>query len=113
MNKQFETTPAWGDRVLLDFLKGKLPEEEQKLITSELEQNPFLKDAVEGLKNMEDEQAIRDSVQLLQKQLKHLVQRRKSRRNTFLKPKLWLWVAVLSLLLLIFIAWWAMTFFIH
>lgn len=110
-DKQFSKAIAWDNDLLWRYLKGELPEKESRLLQSEINQDPFLKDAIEGLMpEGQNEQAVRNSVLLLQLQLKRQIHNRKRRKYSVLKPKLWLWVSVLALILFIFIAWWMITF---
>lgn len=97
------------DRSLLDYLNGQLSEEDVHLLESEMAQDPFLKDALEGLSVLPDEKHLRDSVLLLQKQLKAQVHARKMRHQSYLKPKLSLWLAALVLLIVIMAAWWILS----
>lgn len=114
MNKRNQTTPTnWDESILLHFIKGDLTASERQSIDNEMASNEFLKDAVEGLKLLKDDQEIKDSVLLLQKKLKEQTQTRRQRRHPALKPKLWLWVATLTLLILLFVAWLLTTIYIH
>lgn len=102
----FESS-EWKEALLWQYLKGELPEQEQARVRLAMEQEPFLQDALEGLgKEGGGENAVRDSVLLLQQHLKKHVYNRRKRRAAVLKPKLWLWLAVLALLLFVFVAWW-------
>jgi hypothetical protein len=103
----------WDNDFLWTYLKGDLPEKESRQIQYTIDSNPFLKDAVEGLMSEKDEQAVRDSVLLLQKQLKRHIHSRKKRRHSLMKPNLWLWVSVGAIVLFVLIAWWIITLMLH
>ncbi len=51
-------------RVLLDYLSGKLTGKERNTLEREMEKDPFLADAVEGLTNLNDEQVKKDLLDL-------------------------------------------------
>lgn len=94
---------------LMAYLKGDLSPEKQHRLEDEMENNPFLRDALDGLSEMTDEQSLRDSVFLLQRNLKAHVRSRKQRQISYLRPKLlWFWVAILMIILFVFIVWWYM-----
>ena len=97
------------ERLLLDYLNGELSGEEAHLLESAMAEDPFLKDAIEGLSALPDKKQLQDSVLLLQKQLKTQVHARKKRHQHYLKPKLWLWLAALVVIIIVMAAWWVLS----
>lgn len=98
-----------NEEQLLDYLNGTLSEGDIRRLESAMAEDPFLKDALEGLSAVSDKKQIQDSVQLLQMQLKTQVQSRKKRRQHYLQPKLWLWLAALIVIIIVMAAWWVLS----
>lgn len=97
------------ERLLLGYLNGQLSVEEAFRLESAMAEDPFLRDAIEGLSALPDKKQLQDSVLLLQMQLKTQVHARKKRHQHYLKPKLWLWLAALVLIIMVMAAWWVLS----
>ncbi len=87
---------------LMDYLAGKLSEEQKHELEAQLAENPFYSEALEGLQQAGDEKKLQSTVDHLNKQLqKFLQQKKKKRERTFLFYKnTWLYIAVLFILAL-------------
>lgn len=110
--KQLKPDVGRKQELLWDYLKDNLPAEEREKMEQEIANDDFLRDALEGLSEMQDERAARSSTLLLQRQLRRHIQSRKKRQLVSLQPRLWIWVAALVLLLFVFLAWWALSYFV-
>ena len=89
---------------LMDYLSGKLSKQEQHEIEKEMAGNELMNDAVEGLKTIQDQQAIQSYVEQLNKNLhKQLAQKKERRQKRRLKDEPWIYIAIVMLLALIVI----------
>ena len=55
---------------LMDYISGKLSQQEQHELEKEMADNELMNDAVEGLKSIKDQQSIQSYVEQLNKNLK-------------------------------------------
>jgi len=93
---------------ILQYLEGTLRPDEQHRLEAVMDQDPFLRDAVEGLSGMPDKQRVYQIVLQINKHLrKHSAIKRK-RMLPFIEQKLLLWASVLILFLLVLLAWWVL-----
>lgn len=87
---------------LLLYLQDKLPEEKKHEVEKQLLDNDFAGDALEGLKEIKDEQQISYMVEMLNRDLKKKTEKKKQRREKLkLNDQPWLYISILILLLLI------------
>lgn len=94
------------DRYLVNYLEGRLHVEEQRRLEALMDQDPFLKDAIDGLAEMPDKSQIMAVALQLNAQLKKQTQRKKGRAAVFTHQRLLIWVSVLMVILFVFLAWW-------
>ena len=90
---------------LLLYLQDKLSEEKKHEIEKILMENEFAGDALEGLQQIKDKQQIAYMVEMLNRDLKSKLEKKKQRREKMrIKSQPWLYVSLLILFLLIIIA---------
>lgn len=90
---------------LMDYLSGKLSQQEQHEIEKQMADNEMMNDAVEGLKAMKNQQAIQSYVEQLNKDLhKQLVQKKSRREKRRIKDEPYIYLAIALVLALIIIA---------
>ncbi len=92
------------NRLLVDYLDGKLNREEQHLVEEWLTDNPFAADAIEGLQQYGSREELNATVGQLNKELRQYLQNRKARREKRRwkdNPLLYITVAVLLVLIVI------------
>lgn len=90
---------------LLLYLQGKLSEEKKHEVEKQLAGNEFAEDALEGLQEFKDKQQLSHMVELLNRDLKKKVERKKQRREKLkLKDQSWLYMAIFIIILLIIIS---------
>ena len=65
---------------LLDYLEGKLSEEERHEVEKLMADSDFINDAVEGLENMKDKQKIASVLYELNHQLSNRIHNRRAKR---------------------------------
>jgi len=90
---------------LLLYLQDKLSDEKKHEVEKKLVENEFAGDALEGLQEFRDKQKIAHMVEMLNRDLKKKVERKRKRREKLvLKDQSWLYVAIFILILLIVIS---------
>lgn len=97
---------------LLQFLSGKMNKEKQLSYEEKMEQDEFLKDASEGLANLDNEK-IPQIITDLNLQLKKQIRTKKRKYKLFNYSKLLNWIAVIVVLLFVFIAWWYLAMLVN
>lgn len=94
---------------LMDYLAGKLTEQENNEIEQLLAENEFMNDAAEGLAAVKNKPQLNSLVEQLnadlRKKLDHKKQRKEKRR---LKEYPVVYIAIIVVLLLIILAWWVL-----
>ncbi|MEO6313857.1 MAG: hypothetical protein ABIU63_10990 [Chitinophagaceae bacterium] len=91
---------------LMDYLAGKLPEDEQHQVEMQLADSDFMKDAVEGLENVHDKKDIHFYVEQINRDLhKKLQQKKQKRQRRKLVQQRWVYAAIILILALIIAAW--------
>jgi hypothetical protein len=94
---------------LMDYLAGKLTEQENNEIEQLLAENEFMNDAAEGLAAVKNKPQLNSLVEQLnadlRKKLDHKKQRKEKRR---LKEYPVVYIAIIMVLLLIILAWWVL-----
>ena len=87
---------------LLLYLQDKLPPEKKHVVEKTLAENEFANDAIEGLQQFGDKKQIAHLVEMLNRDLKKKVEKKKQRREKLrLKDQSWLYIAILIFILLI------------
>src|SRR5574338_1130202 len=90
---------------LLLYLQGKLTGNKKHDIEKKLLDNEFAGEALEGLQQFKDKQQLSYTVELLNRDLKKKLERKKKRRQKLqLKDQPWLYITILILILLIVIS---------
>jgi anti-sigma factor RsiW len=93
-----------GDpQVWLDYLDGKLPEDQRLRLEEEIGRSEFLKEALEGLRPIRDKVDVAEVTRQLNQQLRKQLASRKRKRGRKAQPSLlWTGVAIILILVLIF-----------
>lgn len=90
---------------LLDYLEGKLSEEEKHEVEKLMADSDFINEAMEGLENMRDKQKIASVLHELNSNLSKRIHQRRNRKLKNRFPDLTLAIAAtVTILLLIFLA---------
>ena len=90
---------------LMDYLSGKLPEQEKHEVEKWMSDNDFTNEAMEGLQNFNTKKDLQVYVDQLNKELNQYIQQKKKRREKRkIKDAPWLYVTIFLLLTLIVIA---------
>lgn len=97
-------TPDIDQETLLLYLQGKLSDEQKHEVEKKLADNDFDSDAMDGLEEFKDKQQIAYTVEMLNRDLKKRVEKKKQRRAKMaLKDQSWLYIAVFIVILLVII----------
>ena len=87
------------------YLQNKLTAEKKHEVEKKLLENEFAEDAVEGLQAIKDKQDINYMVELLNRDLKKKLAKKRQRREKMrIKDQSWLYISLIILILLIVIA---------
>ena len=90
---------------LLLYLQNKLTAEKKHEVEKKLLENEFAEDAVEGLQAIKDKQDINYMVEMLNRDLKKKLAKKRQRREKMrIKDQSWLYISLIILILLIVIA---------
>ena len=90
---------------LLLYLQDKLSAEMKNEVEKKLLESEFTDDAVEGLKEIKDKKQIAYMVEMLNRDLKKKLAKKKQRREKMrIKDQPWLYISILILILLIVIS---------
>jgi len=90
---------------LLLYLQDKLSTEKKHEVEKKLLENEFAGDAMEGLQTIKDQQHINYMVDMLNRDLKKKLAKKKKRREKMrIKDQPWLYISLIILILLIVIA---------
>ena len=106
-----ETAPI-DQQTLLAYLNGELDAATAAAFERRLEDDPFLKDATEGLKPHADPVALKAVVEHLNHQLNHQLKPKKSRRLQKILTFPWAYVAILLVLILVVLGFVVIRFFL-
>ncbi len=91
---------------LMDYLAGKLSDEEKHEIEMQLADNDFMKDALEGLETVKDKKDINLFVDQLNRELhKKLKQKQKRKQKRKLLQQRWVYAAIVLILALVIATW--------
>jgi len=87
---------------LLLYLQGKLSEEKKHAVEMLLMENEFASEAMEGLEEVKDKQQVAYMVEMLNRDLKAKIEKKKKRRKKLnLKDESLLYISIFILILLI------------
>jgi anti-sigma factor RsiW len=90
---------------LMDYLAGKLSEEEKHAVEMQLAENDFMSDAVEGLEIVKNKRDINVFVDQLNRDLhKKLFRKSKKQRRKAIQQR-WTFAAIILILALLLAAW--------
>jgi hypothetical protein len=90
---------------LLLYLQDKLSAEMKHEVEKKLLESEFGNDAMEGLQEIKDKQQISYMVEMLNRDLKNKLEKKKKRRQKMqIKDQPWLYISILILILLIVIS---------
>ena len=91
---------------LMDYLAGKLSEDQKHAIEMQLTNNDFMSDAVEGLENVKDKQDINVFVEQLNRDLhKKLLKKKEKKQKRKLPQQRWVYAAIILILALLIATW--------
>ena len=90
---------------LMDYLSGKLSEKEKHELECWMAENDFSQEAMEGLQQFKDPEALPTYVEALHKHLnKHLRQKKGRREKRKIREAPWLYLSAFLILMLVIIA---------
>jgi hypothetical protein len=90
---------------LLLYLQDQLSEDKKHEVEKKLMENEFAGDALEGLQQIHDKKQIAYMVEMLNRDLKKKVEKKKERRRKLeLKGQSWLYITLVILILLILVS---------
>jgi anti-sigma factor RsiW len=88
----------------LDYLDGKLPEDEARRLEEEIEKSEFLREALQGLRPLAGKEDLRETTRMLNQQLQQqLAARKRVRHKPLTVPLLWVVAALVIILVVIFL----------
>ena len=94
-----------NEKMLMDYLGGKLDEEEKHHVEKLMADSGFINDAVEGLSEMKDKQKIATVLQQLNAQLHTKTSQKRKKYNQLIPDQQTLTIAsIVTILLLVVIA---------
>ena len=89
------------NKKILEYLNGSLSNIERAHFEGQVPEDPFLKDAVEGLNHIKDKEGIPKTLIHLNQELQHHLSHKKSRRNKMdIQFGPWIYWSILIVLLL-------------
>jgi hypothetical protein len=90
---------------LLLYLQGKLSEEKKHEVEKKMMDSDFNDDAIEGLQEIKDKQQIAYMVDMLNRDLKKRVEKKKQRRQKLeLKDQSWIYITLVIVILLVILS---------
>ena len=91
---------------LMDYLAGKLSEEEKHKVELQLAGNDFMNDALEGLEDVKDKKDINIFVDQLNRDLhKKLLQKKHRKQKRKISQQRWIYAAIILILALVIATW--------
>jgi anti-sigma factor RsiW len=91
---------------LMDYLAGKLSEQEKHEVERWMADNDFANEAMEGLQDFSGKKDLNNYVDQLNKELNQYIQQKKQRReHRKIKDQPWTYLAVFLILLLVIMGW--------
>jgi len=98
-------SPEIDQETLLLYLQDKLSAEKKHEVEKKILESEFTDDAVEGLQEIKDKQHISYMIEMLNRDLKKKLDRKKQRREKMrIKSQPWLYISILIIIILIVIA---------
>lgn len=95
-----------GNQQLMDYLAGKLPDDEKHEVEMQLAGNDFINDAIEGLEQVKDKGNIDVFVDQLNRDLhKKLLRTKNKKQKRKLLQQRWVYAAIILILALIVSTW--------
>lgn len=86
---------------MIDYINGKLSEEQKHEVEKWMADNPLFNDGIEGLQQAGSARSA-TAVEQINRQLRlHLQQRRRKKEPVFISSNLWIYVAVLLIIILV------------
>ena len=86
---------------LMDYISGKLSEQDKKELEEQISENRFMKDAVDGLKELKDKRKLSVYLEQLNRELKTRLNQPKLRRNKHhLAEFPWIYLTIALILVL-------------
>ena len=99
---------------LMLYLQNKLSAEKKHEIEKKLPENEFANDAIEGLQEIKNKQQVAHIVEMLNRDLKKKLEKKKKHREKMrLKDQPWLYIVILIFILLIIISYIVIQRFLH
>lgn len=92
------------------YINNQMSEEERYALELEMDENPFLQDAVEGLASLAPAD-IEQMTARIHKNLKKELEQKKKKQSLFFNHYSFIWVLILLLFIIIFISWWYISIF--
>ena len=90
---------------LLLYLQGKLSDDKKHELEQKLVDSEFPNDALDGLREIRDQQQIQFMVDMLNRDLKKKTEKKRMRREKMkLKDQSWIYISLIILLLLIILS---------
>ncbi len=90
---------------LLLYLQDKLSEEKKHEVEKKLMENEFANEALEGLQQFKDKQQVTYTVEMLNRDLKKKLEKKKKHREKMrIKDQPWLYISIIILIFLIVIS---------
>lgn len=94
----------------LDFLEGRLPEDERRRMEEAIDESDFLKEALQGLQPLQGKEDLAEITRQLNQHLhKQLAARKRPRRTQPPMPFFWVIVAMVIVLAIIFLGYYFYT----
>ena len=91
---------------LMDYLAGKLSEDEKHAVEMQLADNDFMNDAMEGLESVKDKKDINVFVEKLNRNLQKKLRQKKNRKQKRkLMQQRWVYAAIVLILALLIAVW--------
>lgn len=98
-------SPDIDPETLLLYLQNKLTADQKHDVEKRLLDNDFASDAEEGLRNIRDRQQISYLVELMNRDLKKKLEKKRQRRKKLrIRDQSWLYLSVIIIIFLIIIA---------
>jgi len=99
---------------LLLYLQNKLSEEKKHEVEKRLLNNEFADEAIEGLQQIKDKRQVAYMVEMLNRDLKNKLEKKKKRREKMqLKDQPWLYFVILIFIILIIISYIIIQKYLH
>lgn len=95
-----------NNQQLMDYLAGKLSEEEKHQVEMQLADSDFMNDAVEGLDDVKDKKDINLFVDQLNRDLqKKLLQKKHKKKRRKMLQQRWVFAAIVIILAIVIATW--------